>query len=54
MTSPIIFHIATNDLVTTKNSNETVNEIVELVKSGKTYKNKVGISSLASRNDKLN
>ena len=50
----IIFHIGTNDLVTNKDSTEIANKIVQLAKSAKTYKNKVAISSLVPRKDKLN
>ena len=50
----IIYHIGTNDLINNKDSNETANEIVKLAKYAKTDKNKVAISSLVSRKDKLN
>ena len=50
----IIFHIKTNDLVTMKESNEIAKEIVQPAKSAKTDKNKVVISSLVPRKDKLN
>ena len=47
----IIFHI---DLVTNKDFNEIANKIVQLAKSAKTDKNKVAISCLVPRKDKLN
>ena len=50
----ITFHIGANDLVPNKDSNEIANEIVQLAKSAKTDKNKVAISSLVPRKDKLN
>ena len=50
----IIFHIETNDLITMKESNEIAKEIVQPAKSAKTDKNKVVISSLVPRKDKLN
>ena len=50
----IIFHIVTNDLVTDKNSNKIAKKIVQLAKSAKTDKNKLAISSLVPRKDKLN
>ena len=50
----IIFHIGTNDLVTNKESNEIANNIIQLAKSAKTDKNKVAVSSLVPRKDKLN
>ena len=45
----IIFHIGTNGLVTNKDSNEIASEIVQLVVSAKTDKNKVVMSSLVPR-----
>ena len=50
----IIFHIGTNDLVTNKESNEIANNIIQLSKSAKADKNKVAVSSLVPRKDKLN
>ena len=50
----INFHIERNNLVTNINSNETANKIVKLAKSAKTDKNKIGISSLVPRKEKLN
>ena len=52
--APIIFHIGTNDLTTKKDFNEIANEIVQFTISTKIDKNKVAISSLVLRKDKLN